>query len=343
VLQGLRPLNPVDCRDIHIADGRTRSGWFSGNVLKVARDEIPVRWLTPETAFRTLRMALPVDLRKGRWPLISAGSPGGGELLFLDVGAKETARFGYFSTGAALCYGPPFRLVPGSPLECTVRMEPLDASGGFPGPPRPLWIEINGRINWMSYVPYHPSAPGEIRIGANTVSAPLTEESFPGEIQWGATPARLRPAEPTDHLLLRVTFPAQAQWGLREPLLLTGIPGAYDGIEVVHYGGGLGRFVLDHYGRLNQEGPIFSSFGGESIHDIEIITPVFSLYKGSRNPTRGTIVVRMDGKEMLRLDSDLFPAQLGEVSVGKNDFGGPSEKTFLGALLLERWIGAPDR
>lgn len=343
VLQGLRPLNPVDCRDIHIADGRTRSGWFSGNVLKVARDEIPVRWLTPETAFRTLRMALPVDLRKGRWPLISAGSPGGGELLFLDVGAKETARFGYFSTGAALCYGPPFRLVPGSPLECTVRMEPLDASGGFPGPPRPLWIEMNGRINWMSYVPYHPSAPGEIRIGANTVSAPLTEESFPGEIQWGATPARLRPAEPTDHLLLRVTFPAQAQWGLREPLLLTGIPGAYDGIEVVHYGGGLGRFVLDHYGRLNQEGPIFSSFGGESIHDIEIITPVFSLYKGSRNPTRGTIVVRMDGKEMLRLDSDLFPAQLGEVSVGKNDFGGPSEKTFLGALLLERWIGAPDR
>lgn len=44
---------------------------------------------------------------------------------------------------------------------------------------------------------------------------------------------------------------------------------------------------------------------------------------------------------MLCFDTDLFPAQPGKVSVGRNDFGGPGEKTFLGALLLQRWTRLP--
>jgi hypothetical protein len=343
VLQGLRPLNPVDCRDIHFADGRARPGWFSGNVLRVGRDEIPIPDLTPDIAPRTLRMTPPRDSRPGQWPLISAGAGDGGDLLFLDVGEGESARFGYFSTGFPVSYGPRFRLVPGVPVECTVQMEPLNASGAFSGPPRPLLIEMDGKINWMSYVPYHPCPPGAVRIGANTVSAPGTAETFPGNIQWVETAQRGQPSEPKDHLLLRVIFPSETRWGLREPVLSTGVPGAHDGIGVVHYGGGLGRFFLDHNGSLNQEGPIIDSVGGETVHDIEIITPVFSLYHGTRNPAQGTTVVRMDGKEVLRFVSDVCPAQLGEANVGGNDFGGPIEKRFVGALLLRRWIGAPER
>jgi hypothetical protein len=122
--------------------------------------------------------------------------------------------------------------------------------------------------------------------------------------------------------------------------LFTGVQGAGDGICVVHYGNGSGRFVLDHWGVLNQEGPIVDTLDSESLHDIEIITPAFSLYQGSRLPARGTIAVRMDGREVLRLESDIYPARLDEAVVGRNDNGGPTEKEFLGALLLQRWISA---
>jgi hypothetical protein len=50
----------------------------------------------------------------------------------------------------------------------------------------------------------------------------------------------------------------------------------------------------------------------------------------------------MDGKEVLRFDSDLYPARLAEIAVGRNDNGG-TEKQFLGTLLSKRWVGAPDR
>ncbi len=343
VLQALRPLNSMDSRKIYFADGKPRPGWFSGNVVSVARSEIPIDDLTPDTAPRTLRMSVPGKWKPGRWPLISAGTPDAGQMLFLETGDGQTARFGYFSSGSPLSYGPAIQLVPRTALECTVEMEPLNASGGFPGPPRPLLVEMDGKINWMSYVAYHPCRPDTIRIGANTVSAPLTEGAFPGNIQWVETPTRRQPSDPDDRLLMRVVFPSQTRWGLREPLLSTGIPGSFDEIGVVHYGEGLGRFFLDHNGSLNQEGPIIDSVGGDSIHDLEIITPVFSLYRGSRNPARGTTIVRMDGQEVLRFDSDFFPAQLGEANVGGNEFGGPIEKRFVGALLTQRWVAESTR
>jgi len=94
---------------------------------------------------------------------------------------------------------------------------------------------------------------------------------------------------------------------------------------------------------LNQEGPIVDTLDSEYLHDIEIITPVFSLFRGSRHPARGIVVVKMDAREVLRFDSDLYPARLEEAVVGRNDNGGPTERRFLGALLLQRWISAPDR
>jgi hypothetical protein len=343
VLVGLCPLNPVDCRDIHVASGEARPGWFSGGVLGVARGKLPIRDITPDFTPRTIRLDVPASPVPGRWPLVSAGSPDGGDLLFMEAAAGGIARFGYFSTGLPLRYGPPFQLEPGSSLECTVQMEPMDPSGRMPGPPRPLLIEMDGRTNWMSRVSYHPCEAGAVRLGENTVAGPLVEGGFPGRIEWAETPPRLLPTEPTDNLLLRVVFPAQPRWGLREPLLFTGVQGSGDGICVVHYGNGSGRFVLDHWGMLNQEGPIIDSLDSGSLHDIEIVTPVFSLYRGSRHPARGTVVVRMDGREVLRFESDLYPARLDEAVIGRNDNGGPTERQFLGALLLKRWISAPDR
>jgi hypothetical protein len=180
-----------------------------------------------------------------------------------------------------------------------------------------------------------------IRLGANTVSAPSIEAAFSGAIRWTETTPRPVPANAREHLFLRVVFPTQARWGLREPLLMTGVPEAYDGINVVHYGNGQGRFVLDHGGDLSREGPILDSLGGEALHDIEIIMPVFSRDQNSRSPVQGTVVVKMDGREVLRFDSELFPAQLSEVAVGENQFGGPTEKKFVGALLMKRWVEVP--
>jgi len=341
VLQALRPLQGVDCAEIQIADGQARPGWFSGGVLEIARNKLSVSDLTPDFTPRSVRLELPENLGPGRWPLISAGTQEGGDLLFLDVGTGNTARWGYFSTGSALHHSPPFAIERGRPLEFTVRMEALEISGRAPGPARPLSIEVDGRAGWLTQVAYHPCSPASIQLGANALSAPSIEAAFPGAIRWIDTPSRLQPSSPSEHLFLRVVFPAQTRWGLREPLLMTGVPGAHDGINVVHYGNGQGRFVLDHGGDISREGPVLDSLGGEAVHDIEIILPVFSLYRGDRIPARGTVLVKMDGKEVLRFDSELFPAQLGEVTVGENHFGGPTEKRFIGALLMQRWIEVP--
>ncbi len=342
VLQGLRPLAAVNCEDIEIAGGQTSPGWFSGDVLGVTRNTLSISEITPDFTPRSLRLELPANLGPVRWPVISAGTPEGGDLLFLDIVDGDTARWGYFSTGSPLHYGPLFPIERKRPWEITVRMEALAASGRYPGPARPLSIEADGRANWLTQVAYHPCSSDSIRLGANTVSASSVEDAFPGEIRWIETPSRLQPSSPGAHLFLRVVFPAQTRWGFREPLLMTGVPGAYDGINVVHYGNGQGRFVLDHGGDVRREGPILDSVGGESLHDIEISTPVFSLYRGSRDPVQGTTVVKMDGKEVLRFDSELFPAQPGEVAVGQNHFGGPTEKHFAGALLMQRWIETPE-
>lgn len=343
VLQGLRPLDAVHVEDIKMADGRNRPGWFSGAVAKIERNKLSVSDITPDFSPRSVRLDVPRDLGPGQWPVISAGTPEAGDLLFLDVGAGETARFGYYSSGSPLHYGPFFPIERGKALEFTVQMEALEISGRAPGPARPLVIELNGQANWVAQLPYHPSSPRTIRLGANTVSAASIERAFPGSVQWTQTLPRLRPATAREHLFLRVVFPAQTRWGMREPLLITGIPGAYDGLNVVHYGNGQGRFVLDHCGNLNQEGPFLDSLGGESLHDIEIITPVFSLYDGSRRPVQGTIEVKMDGREVLRFDTALCPAQLTEATVGGNDFGGPVEQRFVGALLMKRWLERADR
>jgi hypothetical protein len=341
VLQGLRPLSGVDCRDIRIADGRARPGWFSGDVREIARNRLSLAELTPDFTPRSLRIDLPAGLAAGRWPLISAGTSAGGDLLFLETGTDGTARWGYFSTGSPPQTSPPFPLPREGPLEFAVRMEALEASGRVAGPARPLTIEVGGRATWMTQVAFHACWPDSIRLGANSVAAPSVEPAFPGSLRWIETAPRLRPASPREHLFLRVVFPAHTRWGLRLPLLITGVPGAYDGIQVVHYGGNVGRFVLDHGGDIRQEGPALGSLGGEALHDIEIITPVFSLPRDERRPARGTVVVKMDGLEVLRFDSELFPAQLDEVVVGENPFGGPAEKRFLGALLLQRWVEPP--
>ncbi len=343
VLQGLRPLKGVDCAEIQIADGHAKPGWFSGGVLEIARNKLSVADLTPDFTPRSLRMELPANLAPGRWPLVSAGTPEAGNLLFLDVDSDATARWGYFSTGSSLQHSPPFPLERGRSWDLTVRMESLEISGRFPGPASPLSIETGGRNLWTTQTAYHPSSSDSIHLGTNTVSAPSIAAAFPGAIRWIETPSRLQPSSPRDRLFLRVVFPAQTRWGFREPLLTTGVPGAYAGINVVHYGDGLGRFVLDHGGDISREGPILSNLGGESLHDIEINLPVFSLNQGSRNPARGTVVVKMDGQEVLRFESELFPAHLAEAVVGENHFGGPTEKYFAGALLMKRWIESAER
>ena len=99
VLQALRPLASVNCEDIAIADGQPRSGWFSGEVSEIARNKLAIGEITPDFTPRSLRVEAPTNLGVGRWPLVSAGTPEGGDLLFLDVAAGSTARFGYFSTG----------------------------------------------------------------------------------------------------------------------------------------------------------------------------------------------------------------------------------------------------
>jgi len=338
ILEGFDSLGPVDCRDLRVADGSPRPGWFSGRISAVGRDEFAVPDLRPHFAPAALRCAIPPYRNTERWPLISAGSPGRGDLLFLETESSRTARFGYYSAGSPLEFSPLLPLAAGATWEGTVQMEQLAPSGRTGGPARPLVIEQGGRILWLDTVAYHPCGPSQVRMGENQVVPAYGAPTWPGGIRLVETKRRLAPATTRDCLLLRVVFPTNPSWGLREPILTTGTPGASDSITVLHYGGGAGRFVLEHSGAPSREGPIIGQLDHQALHDIEIITPVFALDRGTRQPMRGTISVRMDNQEVLRYDAELYPAPLGATAVGAYGSGGSPDSRFAGAILSQRWV-----
>jgi hypothetical protein len=296
--------------------------------------------------------------------LVLPNQPGSAEILartpraawMIDYPTADAVRFGLrFLPDGNTLWGDPMPAAAGS-------RHVVSASFGslYPAEEHPYYfkhafspmlrlaiaVDLDGRTALSGFRPLDPVDCRDIQIAADPAEAgwfsgrieavsrnrfrvPLGIDGSDNPVLPGSVDARLR---------LRLVFPPSPAWGLREPILVTGVAGACDVITIIHYGGGQMRFCLDHWGRgPDQEGPLLMGVDYAAVHDVEIATDAFALYHGDRRPTRAGIRIRMDGRDALDLHTLLFPAALTEAVVGENQVGATGEPRFDGVMLQRTW------
>jgi hypothetical protein len=125
---------------------------------------------------------------------------------------------------------------------------------------------------------------------------------------------------------LQVVFPANQQAGRCEPLVVTGRSGAGDFVYVRYRGDHTVTFLFDHWGVAAQQGKTVSVAPGRRyLFDVELRTD------------ESEVVCRLDGEDVLVVDSDLYPPEPSTFRVGENPIGGGlfTSEVFSGKIQAE--------
>ncbi len=297
---------------------------FTGKILGITRGPLP----DPDKV-KVLRVSGPVRI-KLRFPtfraiygepLLSTGTSGAGDLIYVTYLGPGRVRFGHDCWN----YGPAeTRTVTFDPaLDQTldVDMGTLDPGHGQPVDGRSRFqLRFNGELIASASMPFHPTDPEDVAFGINAIHASTAAATFTGPVfEVHALPAF--PPPPTVaagrgavHLTAR--FPTNDA-GKRQPLVVTGRRGAGDAVYVVYVDDTHIRFGYGHWGAGAQEGPPVAVDYGFA-HEL-------SIDMGSLNPAGGdTVRVKCDGTGALDAKSPAFAAQPGEIAVGTNPIGCPS-------------------
>lgn len=299
----------------------------------------------------TLR--LPAERRAGDETLLSVGDPPQVDRVFLRVRPDGRCHFGLARPGRPELLGEALTLDAAATHQVRVSIGSLLPPAAHPffsgwdeaalaRAVRQVRIEVNGVPVLSGHDRFLATAAGRVRLGARALGHAAAPR-FRGEIG-GARRVPLLPAAlagrapfegPGDTLRLRVRLPA-GHTGEREPLVVTGTAGAGDLLLVEYLDGGRIRFALDHWGSPLRHGPpVAAAAGGE--HEIDVSlgslqsVPDATL-AGIRPPER--VRVRLDGVVVWEETIQLYPAEAGEIHVGRNPLGGTSAgAAFTGEVL----------
>jgi hypothetical protein len=191
-------------------------------------------------------------------------------------------------------------------------------------------VLVNGREVLSTRLRFGSARAIEVPTGeSQVVQAWQRKDAVPSDFRGAADVAA---ADAT--LRLRVVFPSHAQ-GRREPLVVTGQPGAGDLLFVEYLDASTVRFGFDHWGAPTLwSSPVTLAATQEqvleirqhsllTVPDAEAVEPV----------TRGPLHLRLNGSEVFARDTEFHVAEDGEVAVGWNPIGGTScEERFSGTL-----------
>jgi len=163
-----------------------------------------------------------------------------------------------------------------------------------------------------------------------------------------ATAAReaARRLSPTAAVTLRLTLPAEAAAGTREPLLVTGRPGAGDLIGIEYRGDGTVRFCFDHWGQPSRfSAPVPWPAG--LARTVRIIAePLRAPRPGGRRQLLPPSELRIEweGREIWREQVDFYAAEPVEVAAAVNPIGGTTcGPAFSGQVHAIHWGAESER
>lgn len=314
------------------------------------------RFIGTQHGSLALAVQFPVGLAGQADPLVTTGNLlGTADIVYVHYEDSNHVRFGYFHRGAG---GPLSEPIP-LDFTQTHHLE-IRAGGLLPPAGHPLFngqtsaqiararryleLTLNGKPVLRGAVSAYPSTPDRILIGENPLLVAASVR-FRGKIisairhPWspllpkfgiGADvgPARLRVRFPTGHI------------GISEPLISTGPVGAGDVFFVRYTGPDRVQFGHDNTGAgsiVSRE--IITDFS--RTHDLEI--EMGSLYppgddtlatsSADAAKLRQTLLVRLDGKVVLRTTRPFAPSTADQVEFGYNAIAASSaEQMFTGTI-----------
>lgn len=319
---------------------------FSGTLRRVAQAPLvrpaATTGLHVTSGAVALELLLPAQGVDQRWPLVSTGVSGAGDLIYLEVLANGRMRLAHDNWGGGLWLTPAFAVDRSHPHRLVVQMPPLADDRSDHAQVGPLQLIWDGETQVNSPRRFNPSRSAQNEIGVNAIRASTAAAFFPGRIlsvrplspaEWENERRAARDLTPIPigpvRLMVRFTRAPDAD---AEPLLVAGESGRADFVFVQMERDGRVRFGLDHWGEgVTLSEPVAVDFAREHALDIQLQ----SLYSsGTPAPAEG-LRLALDGRELLVRVAPAWPATLTQRWIGLNPVGGSSCSTrFSGVIII---------
>jgi hypothetical protein len=271
-----------------------------------------------------------------------------GERVLVEHIGEQLIRFGYRREETPVVWGRPLRWEQNHTHTVSVQVPSLYD----PAPPSG-WRALNlryafrertavavwfsgGRALGLVTEPLSPGvAPGG-KVGTDFTGEVrrVTSRLFrPDEIEAGGL---VEPhAKRGGVLQMRVVLPSPLQEA-GEPLFAGGAHYRSSIVFVRPAPGGV-KFVYENYGGATVESDLITP--SASGHFVELELPTFRPHAFGEEHT-GDVVVRVDGREVLRTHQVAYPFAWGDEAIGWNPFGTTCALAFRGWILDARWNGA---
>ena len=312
-----------------------------------------------------LRCSLP-DIPIGvAQPLVAAGRPGEGDLVFWIREEGERIRFGFDRQGEGAMFSEPVPAPAGTDHEIVISLGslmPPDGNVVYSENPdyqhlrELLFASLDGRTVFLRKHQFERTVT-DVAFGVNTVGSSVASAYFTGNLQ------STEPAKPADVLAasvqlarmvetraaawqgfpgpvrLKLRFPAQMP-RLPEPLIVTGVTGKGDFVYVRYEAGNKIRVGYDHWAVNGAESsPVTIDPGVEH----ELVISFGGLMPPADGPLyqtepallrlRSLLWVSLDGRTIFVTPMAVHPTKPGQIVLGVNFIGGSTtDAVFSGRI-----------
>ena len=272
------------------------------------------------------------------------------ERILVEHLGPRLIRFGFARGEGPRHWGRPLKWEPGHAHAVEIQAPSLYPPGGSRG-----WSALESRFAFRERTAVAvwfsagralglvvPALPSEVLPGGGV------SPGFSGEIV--SRRSRLfRPDELATHglvapekrrggvLQFRLVLPPRLD-PRGEPLFATGAHYRSSIVFVRPADGGV-RFVYENYGGATVESEVIAA--SEAGHEVELQLPSFRPEAFGDERT-GDVVVRIDGREVIRTVQVAYPSPWGDEAYGRNPFGTTCAAELRGWMLGTRWSAADD-
>ena len=319
-------------------------------------------------------VTLPVGRDGHAEPLLSVGTGGAGDVVFVYYHSAERISLGWEQPGWGVVYSDPLNIVPKKPHRLMLALGSLMPLAGDPlylAQPEyaalreTLLVQLDGRTVLAAHGPFKPFTRGEAVVGANIVGGAVAEAFFSGRItdviavdprealaggseltsflgaKTADVPAGLQGQKGLNGypgpVLIRLRFP-RGQAGQAEPLVVTGATGAGDIVYIRYENDHRLRFGFDHW---LVGGPISEPVEFDPDRTQEIVLSLGSMIPPAAGngadayaPLRGQCLLFFNGRGILKCSSGFYPSRPSQIMLANNPIGGSTAGPKFSGVII---------
>jgi len=281
--------------------------------------------------------------------LVETGQAGRKDRLWLCYTSEQTLRFRYEHSHAPSVTSEEVRIEEGRSPHLRLRMGSLYPPPSHPeidrleegsrdGLIRRLFLSWDGRVLFDRHQDFYRNEGLCVKLGMECGEPHFTGTYSDVKRIWPRDPEPVPSPFPAHNLAtglrLRVCFPSLDK-GL-EPLLSLGVTGRGNVVQVEYLGANKLRFRFVHWGREPLVSDPFEYQPGQA-QALEIDHPALRFSKAARErSSQGNLVLRVDGREVWRVFTRFYPANIRDLRLGEDPLGGTSgNSAFSGSIKLE--------